>query len=318
MTDLTAAEAETSFVREFCVPFLLDAQNEDGGWGFYPDSESRVEPTCWAFRALQNTPVHIAEDHLQSAQQYLLRAQLGDGSWPASPEEKTGSWVTSLASSILSQDEDCKNSVSAGLRWLCQDYPRDSSPWRRFFRKFHPESHVADHDDSLRGWGWTPRTSSWVEPSASAILAFRDSPPEWRPAQFSRRRELAIGVLYDRMCPQGGWNCGNPRVYGVDGEPLVLPTAWALLALLDQPAHDRKSKSLAWLHDCFASIDGPASLAVARIALEAYSMRLPETNCKLQNLFDAREFLRTTEVVSWTCLALSPDRHWFPLAECVY
>ena len=28
-------------------------------------------------------------------------------------------------------------------------------------------------------------------------------------------------MLYDRMCPGGGWNCGNPKVYGVAGEPLV-------------------------------------------------------------------------------------------------
>src|SRR5215471_4199070 len=315
MTD--AATDEAAFVKEFCVPFLLGAQNEDGGWGFYPNSQSRVEPTCWALRALQNSPEHVVEDHLRSAQQHLLLAQLRDGSWPAAPEEKTGSWVTSLACSVLSHDKDYKSSVSAGLEWLCQDYPRDSAPWRRFFQKFHP-SRVADHDDSFRGWGWTPRTSSWVEPSAFAIQALRDCPSEWRPAQSAQRLELAVGVLYDRMCPMGGWNCGNPRVYGVDGEPLVLPTGWALLALHDQPACERKSKSLAWLHASIASIRGPASLAVARITLEAYGIELPEVHHKLQNLFDARELLRTTEVVSWTCLALSPKRYWFPPVECAH
>jgi hypothetical protein len=318
MTDRAVAATESAFVKEFCVPFLLGAQNADGGWGFYPDSESRVEPTCWALRALQNSPLRDAEDHLRGAQQYLLLAQLEDGSWPAAPQEKTGSWVTSLACSVLSRDKSCKNSVSAGLAWLCSDYPRDSAPWRRFLRRFHPESRVADQDDSFRGWGWTPRTSSWVEPSALAILALRDCPLDWRPADSARRRELAIGLLYDRMCPQGGWNCGNPRVYGIDGEPLVLPTGWALLALIDQPAHERKSKSLVWLHDNFASIHGPASLAVARITLEAYGVRLPEGNFKPQNLFDATEFLRTTEVVSWNCLALSPNRYWFPLAESTH
>jgi hypothetical protein len=318
LTITDAATDEASFVKEFCVPFLLGAQNEDGGWGFYPNSESRVEPTCWALRALQNSSVHVVEDHLRSAQQYLLLAQLRDGSWPAAPEQKTGSSVTSLACSVLSPDKDCKSSVSAGLEWLCQDYPRDSAPWRRFFQKFHPKSRVADHDDSFRGWGWTPRTSSWVEPSAFAIQALRDCPSEWRPAESAQRLELAVGVLYDRMCPKGGWNCGNPRVYGVDGEPLVLPTGWALLALHDQPACERKSKSLAWLHASIASIHGPASLAVARITLEAYAIELPEVNHKLQNLFDAREFLRTTEVVSWTCLALSPKRYWFPPAECAH
>jgi len=81
-----AAANEAFFLKEFCVPFLLGAQNEDGGWGFYPDSESRVEPTCWALRALWNSPVQVAETHLRSAERYLLLAQLRDGSWPAAPE----------------------------------------------------------------------------------------------------------------------------------------------------------------------------------------------------------------------------------------
>ena len=42
-------------------------------------------------------------------------------------------------------------------------------------------------------------------------------------------------MLYDRMCPGGGWNCGNPMVYGVPGEALIVPTVWALLALRDEP-----------------------------------------------------------------------------------
>jgi len=75
---------------------------------------------------------------------------------------------------------------------------------------------------------------------------------------------------------------------------------------------------MAWLQQSVANIHGPASLAIARITLEAYGLKLPETNLKLRNLFDAREFLRTTEVVSWTCLALSPKRYWFPPAECAH
>jgi hypothetical protein len=309
--------AEHSLVKEFCVPFLLGAQNEDGGWGFYPDSESRVEPTCWAIRALRNALVHVAEDHLRSAVQYLVAAQLAGGSWPATPEQNTGSWVTSLACSVLAeeQDKNRKPSVAAGLKWLCEDYPRDSTGWRRFLQKIRPAKQFAEQDDSLSGWGWTPRTSSWVEPSSFAIMALRDSPEDWRPATSAQRIKLAVEVLYDRMCPKGGWNCGNPRVYGVDGEPLVLPTAWALLALRDQPSHERKAMSLAWLYAHVPNIHGPASWAVARIALEAYGVELPQVNLKLQNLFDAREFLRTTEVVSWTCLALSPERTWSPRVE---
>lgn len=305
-------------MKDFCVPFLVSAQNDDGGWGYHPAAESRVEPTCWALRALTNVPLAVSQECLRRGWQFLRYEQLEDGSWPSSRGQKTGSWVTSLACGVLSHAAESEASVSAGLEWLCDDYPRDSSPWRRFLGHFRTNPPISEHDDSYRGWGWTPRTSSWVEPSSFAILALQECPEEWRPATASQRCELAVGLLYDRMCPDGGWNCGNPRVYGVDGEPLVLPTAWALLALHDQPAHDRKSKSMAWLQESVASIHGPASLAIARITLEAYGLKLPETNQKLRNLFDAREFLRTTEVVSWTCLALSPKRYWFPPAECAH
>ena len=104
-------------------------------------------------------------------------------------------------------------------------------------------------------------------------------------------------------------------VYGVAGEPLVLPTGWALLALHDQPAHEKKSKSLAWLCATFEGIRSAASLAVARITLEAYGVSLPGTDQKLQMMFDARDFLRTTESVSWSGLAMSPSRCWFPPVE---
>jgi hypothetical protein len=309
--------AGNSLIGDFCIPFLLGTQNQNGGWGYYSDSESRVEPTCWALRALSNVnaPGHVSPDCLNNARKYLLEEQLGDGSWPAAPEETSGSWVTSLACSLLSQDRESEKSVKAGLKWLCDDYPRDSSPLRRFIGRLRATPAKTEIDDSVRGWGWTPRTASWVEPSSFALMALRDSPAEWRPAESAQRRELATALLYDRMCPKGGWNCGNPMVYGVAGEPLVLPTGWALLALRDQPAHEKKSKSLAWLCAEFESIRSAASLSIARIALEAYGVALPGTDHKLQMLFDARDFLRTTESVSWSCLALSPKRCWFPPAE---
>jgi len=309
--DPAVVSAETSFVKDFCVPFLASAQNDDGGWGFHPAAESRVEPTCWALRALTNAPVAVPQELLRRGLQFLHYTQLADGSWPSSREKAKGSWVTSLACSVLSDTTDSAASVATGLKWLCDDYPRDSSLLRRVIGRFRSGPSIAAHDDSFRGWGWTPQTSSWVEPTSLAILALRECPAEWRPATASQRSALAVRLLYDRMCPGGGWNCGNPRVYGVPGEPLVLPTAWALLAVHNLPPHENKSASLEWLKRSYAGIHSPASLSVARIALEAYGIELPSANQELPELFDAKEFLRTTVVVSWTALALSPKRTWF-------
>ncbi len=55
------ADREKPFVEEVCLPFLRNAQNRDGGWGFHPQSESRVEPTCWALQALSESSNREAE-----------------------------------------------------------------------------------------------------------------------------------------------------------------------------------------------------------------------------------------------------------------
>jgi hypothetical protein len=315
MNDPRQYDAECSFVQSFCIPFLLGAQNPDGGWGFEPNSESRVEPTCWAIRALCDCSQAASRESLKTAFDYLLYAQLKDGSWPAVGEGNSGCWVTSLACSVLSQDKNYSREVRAGSKWLCDDYPRDSTLWRRVLQYCRASEPVSSHDDSLRGWGWTPHTASWVEPTAFAIQALRDCPEDLRPGASRQRLELATALIYDRMCPGGGWNCGNPMVYGLAGEPLVLPTGWALLALRDYPSHERKTKSLDWLSGAFNKILSAASLAVARITLEAYGRALPPAHRPLHEMFDARAFLRTTEVVSWTSLALNPKRSWFPKLE---
>ena len=68
----------------------------------------------------------------------------------------------------------------------------------------------------------------------------------------------------------GGWNCGNPMVYGVPGEPQVSSTVWALLALSEHPERPEVQKSLDWLQGKLNSIHSPASLALALMAMNAY------------------------------------------------
>ena len=206
-------------------------QNADGGWGFHRGDQSRVEPTCWAARALLDSNKPQEPGNFGKVWYFLQSSQLSNGSWPASGGMTTGSWITSLACFVLQNDPKSTTHVKAGLKWLCEDFPRDSSLLRRFLQSLRAKSQIVSQNDSHRGWGWTPRTASWVEPTAFALMTLRDVAPQQLPANASQRRELAIALLYDRMCPGGGWNCGNPRVYGVDGDALVLPTCWALLCL---------------------------------------------------------------------------------------
>jgi hypothetical protein len=299
------------------LSFLKTLQNGDGGWGFHAGEPSRVEPSCWALRALFGHTEAQDTESFRKGAGYLQSAQLPDGSWPACAEIRSGSWITSLTCSVLAEDGQSAKNVAAGLKWLCEDFPRDSSPWMRFVQSLRPKSHIHSQNDSYRGWGWTPKTASWVEPTAFALMALRDAPAEQLPRNAAERRDLAVALLYDRMCPGGGWNCGNPRVYGVDGDALVLPTCWALLALREAPEKPGRALSLAWLQKELAKIASAASLAVARMTLENYGFERPHASRDLQNWSAQELAAQGTHVLAWVCLALDPARRWAPASATI-
>ena len=304
----------TTAPRDQFLSLLKTQQNVDGGWGFHAGEQSRVEPTCWAALALCHFEECLDSGEFLRLAHFLHTAQLPDGSWPATPQMNTGSWITSLACSVLCGDGRSAKNVEAGLEWLCDDFPRDSNRWRRILQCLRPPKRVNEQNDSYRGWGWTPRTSSWVEPTSFALMALRGADPQHLPKNAAERGNLAIGLLYDRMCPGGGWNCGNPRVYGVDGEALVLPTCWALLALRDAPEKPGRALSLAWLQRAFAGIESAGSLAVARMTLENYEIEPPKAKPSLQDWTADDLAAQGTHVLAWVCMALDPARQW-PASE---
>jgi hypothetical protein len=301
------------FAESVCAPLLRDAQDSDGGWGFHADARSRVEPTCWAIKALTSRELvdELERDAVARGLDFLAAAQLVDGSWPSTPEEKTGCWVTSLACWVLAGagNEKYFNAIASGLRWVCEDWPRDSSLWQRWLRKLSSAERHSKQNDALRGWGWTPGTSSWVEPTAFALLALENETTELSGAA-EKRRKLGEAMLYDRMCPGGGWNCGNPEVYGVAGEPLVIPTTWALVALRRHAARRENAESLAWMEKNFAKIQGPGSYAVARVCLAAYGRQWNENAATADEYHAKNESLHSVQVAAWMMLATSDPRNW--------
>src|SRR5208282_5945570 len=91
-----------------------------------------------------------------AAKRFLHEEQLPDGSWAATPRQGTGCWVTALACLTLLADVTSEPNVTAGLSWLCDDWPRDSTPWRRLLDRFSTQQKVSPLNRALRGWGWTP------------------------------------------------------------------------------------------------------------------------------------------------------------------
>lgn len=301
-----------SWGEKFCFPFLLESRNPDGGWGYRPGAQSSVEPTCWALLALPGVPApNEIRDAAQKGIDWLCATQLADGSWPAFPAQEQGCWVTSLGCLALHSHSAEPEAVARGLVWLCDSWPGEGGFWWRLREWLHDAQAVSRQNSSYRGWSWTPGTSSWVEPTAHALILLHKVGEELHPPRAARRRQLAELMLFDRMCPGGGWNSGNPLVYGVPGDPLVGPTAWALLALQAYASRAEIRLSLDWLEGTYPHVQSPGSLVLASLCLQIYGRLVPALEPALQRFYAANQFLQNVPVLAWTAIALSPARDCF-------
>ena len=270
-----------------------------------------MEPTCWAFEALLNQGLDSNRDACRRALAFVRARQLPDGAWPFAAGQEAGVSATALASWALLSDGNSHQAVAAGLSWLMRDSPRDSARWWRWLRRLSPARHYSREKGAYKGWGWNPGTSSWVEPTAVVLMVLDRCPEQLLPDGANQRRQSAEAMLYDRMCPDGGWNCGYPLVYGVwTGKPLVIPTAWALLALRSSPQRSENLVSLDWLERAVSGEQGPLSLALAQIRLEIYGRKWPANARRPEDLYFNNEFLGSTTAAAWVCLAANSDRSW--------
>jgi len=299
------------FREGLCLPLLLHSQNSDGGWGYRLDSRSSVEPTAWATLALREEAGRDFEP-LDRAAKWLRQAQMSDGAWPATADNNPGCWVTALAClALLEPSKAPAEAILKGLQWLSNTRPAEGSLWTRMLRRWHKEAVVVVHQDhSLWGWSWTPGTASWVEPTAYALILLRNIPERFYPKGAVQRKQLGEKMLYDRACPGGGWNTGNPMVYGVPGEPRIGPTAWALLALVDSMNREENRTSLDWLERNYENISGPGSLALAHLCLRTYGRPAPALEPRLRDLYLENHFLQNIVVAAWACLALGRIPAW--------
>ena len=298
-------------MHAFFVDLLRGEQNQDGGWGYRSGAQSAVEPTAWATLALQ--PLEPPDSKiLSSASEWLRRTQTTEGAWPTGSGSEPGCWVTALAClALLNQPERDEDAVARGARWLCSTWPAEGNlMWRLRNRLHRKQESVVAQDHSLRGWSWTPGTASWVEPTAYSLLLLQNVPERIRPSQASERIQLAERMLYDRACPGGGWNTGNPLVYGVPGVPRTGPTVWALLALRNHKDHPARAEGIEWLAGTIRDIKSPGSLALAHLCLEVYGREPAPIDVDICNLYKKNQFLHSIPVVAWVSLALNGVPTW--------
>lgn len=310
MSTLLDPSPGNSRLYKVCLRLLCDAQNSDGGWGGRMGAHSAVEPTAWALIALSvGQQDQESQARSERAKAWLLSTQLADGSWPASPRQSKGCWVTAPAAWALSLHPGTSEQWTRSTDWFCRELPREGSRWWRFKRWWSGGHPSVTQNLALVGWSWTPGTSSWVEPTAYTLLFLQATGIADQPS-IAKRVRNAEAMLRDRMCPGGGWNCGNPSVYGVAGQPQILTTAWALLALRQHPDHPVNQQSLAWLEKNWQKARGPASLAITRLCLSAYRRDVSGIELLLLECFETNQFLDSVYTTAWCALALHHEADW--------
>ena len=311
----TTNESEILPLPQHFFPDLLRRiQNADGGWGYHPGSQSSTEPTACSTLALQAYEEPSGKA-LSSALGWLQRTQMPEGAWPTGSGRDPGCWVTALAClALLRSSTTSESAVTQGIKWLCNTWPAEGNLLWRLRQRWQPKAaEIVRQNHSLRGWGWTPETASWVEPTAYAIILLQNVPEDLRSPQAVERMELGEKMLYDRACPGGGWNAGNPLVYGVPGVPRIGPTAWALLALREHPDHAAAAEGIKWLEQSYQDIQSPGSLALAHLCLKVYGRTAQSAESGLRNFYSTNQFLQNVPVIAWASLAVSGVPGWL---EC--
>jgi hypothetical protein len=206
---------------------LLDAQNADGGWGYFPGKRSWLEPTVYAMLALDGDG--RAEGALERAWKAVRSWQLNGGAWRGGPQVLEPHWATALAVTLHVVRRQFDDAFRAGVGWLLQTMGSEENLWMWMARWLKVQT--IEFDPSLHGWPWSPGTSSWVEPTVHTLICLKKAAPHYPAKELGLRVDMAEKFLLDRRCADGGWNYGNRRVFRVELPSFEESTAMALLAL---------------------------------------------------------------------------------------
>lgn len=266
---------------------LASRQLPRGGWPFTDrSSQAALEPSCLALLALR-ADKDAARD---LAIRFILADQNPNGSWPAFVgDDAEGSGLTGLALLALNRCGIKGEATGRGFRWLLNLRGWESHwLWRWKFKT--SDRHVRFDPDKF-GWPWMPETVSWVVPTAYSLLALKAGfkTPPLDAVRF--RIRCGVEMLYDRICPRGGWNAGNGVVYGQPLAPHLDTTAIALLTLRNEPTNELTAASLDWLELRAQTCCAPWSLAWAILALDAYGRPINQLLTRLADLADPGDVL---------------------------
>ncbi len=255
---------------------LLGLRQGPGAWGYRPRSAPAAEPTALAGLALLAAgPADDAPGRgpAMAPARWLASAREPDGSLSAVDGLPGPGWPTPLASLLWSASGGFDADRRAAIGWILARKGRTAP---------RADRGPIGHDTMLVGWPWVAETHSWVEPTAMALLALAAEGMSGHPRALE-----GVRVLRDRAIPGGGWNLGNPVVFGTALRPLPGPTGLALLALAcaDGPSAV-VGPAIAYLRDALGRTLAPASLGWGTLGLRAWGEVPDRAEGRLASAYD--------------------------------
>src|SRR5262249_25064461 len=140
-------------------------------------------------------------------------------------------WTTSLCVTLHALEGVRDDGFQRGLNWLIATSGIENSLKFRFLHFLRPS--IVELDPSFKAWPWRPGNSSWIEPTAHALVALRKSAAFGiRRAEIDERVRMGESMILERRCRDGGWNYGNRKVLGTELPSYPETTALALVGLI--------------------------------------------------------------------------------------
>jgi hypothetical protein len=229
----------------------------EGGFAMKPGGKYRTDATAWALAAL--SVVGERPDLLKPARSSLAINQVKNGMVPFSKDHSEAIWTTPIAILAWQGSNEFSSTKDKAVDFLLQT---TGVHWTKI-----PDSPVGD-DSALKGWPWTSKSHSWVEPTALSIIALRITGYE----AHERIRE-ALLMLMDRQFTKGGWNSGNRRVFGRELDPMPEWTGMALSSIAGMVPKGSVGESLNYLKSNIGRVLTPITLGWSLLGLSAYGER---------------------------------------------
>lgn len=265
--------------------FLLSSRNPDGGWPYYRDKASRLEPTVMALLALGATGNVTGTDIVDR--------------WP----RRDGLFVDAAGEVNVAF-----NGQAALLLASYRNAPiaRDLvAALVRVHGIAMPNYSINRQDNSIEAWAWTEGTFSWVESTAWCMLGLKRLTRGRSDSAVAARLHDGERFFADRVCHDGGWNDGNSNMLGTELPAYVPNTALALLALHDRAGEPFVVRSLAYLETHRVVETGAMALALSRICLGVYDRPAQDVEAALIAEWSRSRYLENLHVAALALYALT-------------